>query len=421
MWPSRRPANQSRDEFLLINESLSRQPTQGGWPDDEACRQQPVTGPSFEGVWQVPDAHVRSGRIPGYVGAVRIDGQVEVRAGGRTSIGPDSPKMSADTLFRLASVTKPIGGALTLSLVQDGVIALDDPIAPWLPEAASPRVLVTPDAPLDHTTEAHRPITVRHLLTMTSGWGAVLEGTVLQKTMMAQGVYPGPLTPPMSADEFVTRVAGLPLAFQPGEGWLYDTGIDMLGVLLARATGRPLSELLTERITGPLDMTSTSFWTPHVDRLATAYTPGPDGLEVLDPPDGLFAAPPRFEELSSGLVSTAPDVLRFFSAMADGGGPVLSADSMALMTADALTDAQRQRALPIVGPGGSWGLGTGVDIQAAEPWMAPGRWGWDGGTGTTAYVDPTRETIGVLLTQRAMTGPMDGFDDFWAAVAAAAA
>jgi CubicO group peptidase (beta-lactamase class C family) len=379
-----------------------------------------VTGNSFDGIWRVPDAHVTSGRIPGYVGAVRIRGQVEIRARGRTAVAPDSPDMGEDTLFRLASVTKPIGAALTLSLVEDGVLALDDPIGRWLPEAASPLVLVAPDAPLDHTTEAHRPITVRHLLTQTSGWGAVLEGTVLQKTMMAQEIYPGPLTPPMSADEFVARVAALPLAFQPGEGWLYDTGMDMLGVLLARATGQPLSALLSERITGPLGMTSTTFWTPHVDRLATAYRPGPDGLEVLDPPDGVFASPPRFEELSSGLLSTAADVLRFFGAMADGGSPVLSAGSVALMTADALTDAQRQQALPIVGPGGSWGLGTGVDIQNAEPWMAPGRWGWDGGTGTTAHVDPTRDTVGVLLTQRAMTGPMDGFDDFWDAVAAVA-
>ena len=375
---------------------------------------------SFERVWRVPDAQVVSGRIPGYVAAVRVGGQVGVRAGGRMAVEAESAPMGEDTLFRIASVTKPMGGALTLSLVQDGALALDDPIARWLPEAASPRVLVSPDAPLDRTTEVQLPITVRHLLTLTCGWGAVLDETPLQTAMMERGVYPGPLTPQMTADEFVARVADLPLAFQPGEGWLYDTGIDVLGVVLARATGKPLSDLLAERITGPLGMASTGFWTPDVGRLATAYQPGPGGLEVLDPPDGVFAGPPGFEELSSGLVSTTPDVLRFYCAMADGGGPVLTADSVALMTADALTDAQRRQALPIVGPGGSWGLATGVDVEAAEPWMAPGRWGWDGGTGTTAYVDPARGTIGVLLTQRAMTGPQDGFGDFWAAVAAAA-
>jgi CubicO group peptidase (beta-lactamase class C family) len=106
--------------------------------------------------------------------------------------------------------------------------------------------------------------------------------------------------------------------------------------------------------------------------------------------------------------------------MADGGGPVLTAASVALMTADALTDTQREQARPLVGAAGSWGLATGVDLEAAEPGMARGRWGWDGGTGTTARVDPSRDTVGVLLTQRAMTGPQDGFGEFWAAVAAAA-
>jgi CubicO group peptidase (beta-lactamase class C family) len=147
--------------------------------------------------------------------------------------------------------------------------------------------------------------------------------------------------------------------------------------------------------------------------------PGPDGLTVLDPPDGAFAVPPPFEELAGGLVATAADVLRFFTAMADGGAPVLTADEVALMTADALNDVQRRSALVFLGPGESWGLGTGIDIEADRAWQAPGRWGWTGGTGTTALVDPTRDTVAVLLTQRAMAGPQDGFDDFWTAVAAA--
>jgi CubicO group peptidase (beta-lactamase class C family) len=150
----------------------------------------PAVETSLEHVWQVPDGHVASGRIPGYVGAVRIGGHIEVRAGGRRAVEPQSALMGADTLFRIASVTKPLGGALTLSLVQDGVLALDDPIARWLPEAANPRVLVSPDAPLDRTTHVRRPITIRHLLTMTSGWGAVLEETPLQAAMMGRGVFP---------------------------------------------------------------------------------------------------------------------------------------------------------------------------------------------------------------------------------------
>jgi CubicO group peptidase (beta-lactamase class C family) len=379
-----------------------------------------AAGTQFDGVWQVPEGHVASGRIPGYVGAVRIGGQVEVRAGGRMAVEPESAPMAEHTLFRIASLTKPIGGALTLGLVQDGVLALSDPIGRWLPELANPRVLVAPDAPLERTVAANQPITVRDLLAGTCGWGAVLEETPLQAAMIEGDLFPGPLTRRITGEEFIARLAEVPLAFQPGEGWLYDTGIDVLGVLLSRATGAALSALVADRVTGPLGMSSTSFGARDVGRLATAYQPGPQGLEVLDPPNGVFAGDPTFEELSSGLVSTAPDLLRFFSALADGGAPLLTRESLALMSSDALTDAQRRAALPIVGPGRSWGLGTGVDVDASEPWMAPGRWGWDGGTGTSARVDPTRDTVGVFLTQRGMTGPEDGFDDYWAAVAAAA-
>ena len=374
----------------------------------------------FDHIWEVLDAQVAAGRLPGYVAAIRLDGRAETHAGGRMAVEPHGPPMEEDTLFRIASVTKPIGGALALGLVQDGVLGLDDPIGGWLPEAANPRVLVAPDASLDQTTEAHRPITVRHLLTLTSGWGAVLEESPLQQAMLERGIYPGPLPPQVSAEEFMARLAGLPLAFQPGEGWLYHTGLDVLGVLLGRATGRPLSELLAERIFGPLGMTSTAYWTPRVDRLATAYRPGPHGLEVSDPPDGAHAAPPAFEALGSGLVATAGDVLGFFTAMADGGAPVLTPESVALMTADALTEEQRRQALPIVGPGASWGLATGVDVEAVEPWMAAGRWGWTGGTGTSAFVDPLRGSVAVLMTQREMTHALDRNDEFWTAVAEAA-
>jgi CubicO group peptidase (beta-lactamase class C family) len=375
---------------------------------------------SFERIWAVPDARVASGEIPGYAAAVRIGGRTEVRCGGRIAIEPDAAPVREDTLFRIASITKPMGGALTLSLVRDGVLALDDPAARWLPELERPRVLVARGAPLDHTVPAARPIMVRHLLTMTCGWGAVLDDTPLRAAMMERGVYPGPLPPPLTGDEFVARLAELPLAFQPGEGWLYDTGMNVLGVLLARAAGAALSDLMAERVTGPLGMADTTFGAAHVDRLATAYMPRSGGLEVLDPPDGAFAGRPSFEELSGGLVSTVGDVLRFYTAMADGGAPVLDRDAVATMTSDALSDDQRRDALPFVDAGGSWGLGTAVDVEAVQPWMAPGRWGWTGGTGTTAYVDPVRGTVCVLLTQRAMTGALDRFDDFWAAVADAA-
>ena len=177
--------------------------------------------------------------------------------------------------------------------------------------------------------------------------------------------------------------------------------MNVLGVLLTRATDKPLSDLFAERVTGPLRMTDTEFSATDPARMTALYAPGPDGLQLLDPPDGVFSRPPQFEELSGGLVSTAADVLRFYTAMADGGAPVLTADSLKLMTSDQLTPAQRGNAAPFVDDDTSWGLGTGLDLTAARPGMAPGRWGWTGGTGTCAYVDPSRAkvTVGTVAEQ----------------------
>ena len=373
----------------------------------------------FDNIWPVLDAQVTAGRFPGYVAAVRRHGETRIRAGGRTALEPGSPPMREDTIFRIASLTKPIAAALTLGLVEDGGLALEDPIGRWLPTAAGARVLRAVDGPLDDTVPAHRPVTVLDLLRGTSGWGLVMQPGPLQAAMIERDVYGSPLITTLPQEEFLARLLSLPLAFQPGEGWLYHSGSDILGALLTRATGRPVSELLAERITGPLGMTDTAFWTEHTDRLATAYVPGARGLDVLDRPDGRWSAPPPFEQLSGGLLGTAPDLLRFYAAMADGGVPVLSAASLALMTSDQLTADQRRVAVLFVGEGASWGLNCGVDVEPVHPWMAPGRWGWTGGTGTVAWVDPSRDTVAVLLTQRAMAGPDDGFEEFSVAVAGA--
>ncbi len=390
----------------------------GNSPPSETARERGDVGR----IWAVPEAQIADGGLPGYAAAIRIGGTVAVRVGGRMAFDPGSAPMSERTLFRIASLTKPIGAALALTLVQDGTMALDDPIAKWMPEAAQPRVLLQPTGPLERTAPADRPVTVRDLLAGTSGWGAVPAGNPLQQRMEELGVYPSAITPDITADEFVARVAALPLAFQPGAGWLYHTGMDLLGIVLARATRRSLAELLAERVTGPLGMDSTVFWTDEVDRLPVAYDGKPGAIRVLDPPDGHFiarslAAAPTYAALASGLLSTAGDLLRFFCAMADGGGPILTAETVAEMTSDALDDAQRESGSPLLGPGESWGLGTGVDIAATEPWMSVGRWGWAGGTGTIAYVDPVRETVSILLTQRGIECAADLFEPFWAAVA----
>jgi CubicO group peptidase (beta-lactamase class C family) len=369
----------------------------------------------FVTVWSMLQGQVAAGRLPGFAAAVRYRGTTEVRTGGCLTLGGTDP-VQADSLFRLASVSKPFAGVLTLALVEDGVLDLDDPVDRWLPELAEPRVLVTRGGPLEDTVPAERPITVRHLLTSTPGFGGIWDGSPISAAISAAGVGPGPLPPQLPHDEFMRRLGELPLAAQPGASWLYHISTDALSVLLARAAGQPLHELLEARITGPLGLASTGFWACDPARLGAAYLPADGGLEVIDPADGRSSRPPQFEGLAGGLVSTAPDVLAFFCTLADGGAPVLGSGSVAQLTTDALTTAQRAEVSEFLGPGRSWGLQVGVQVEAAAPWDQPGRWGWDGGTGTSAYVDPERDLVGVLLTQRGAF-PGDVFlQDFWQAL-----
>ena len=364
----------------------------------------------FRPVQQLLQREVDEGRFPGYVAALRHGGRTEVLLGGGRSLDGAGP-MTPDTQFRLASVSKPLAGVLALRLVEQGLLGLDDPVAPWLPELAEPRVLRTPEADLDDVVPADRPITLRHLLTNTPGFGAVGPGP-LADALEATGGGPSAFPPEVGPDEFLRRLGALPLAAQPGERWLYHVATDVLSVLLARVGGWPLSRLLAEEVAGPLGLTGTGF-TGEPDRLATQYSAEDGGLAVLDAPTGRFAAPPVFEGLAAGLVSTAPDVLAVLTALADGGSPLLGHGWARAMTSDQLTPAQRAASADDLGPGTSWGFSIGVSYSGRP--FSPGSWGWDGGTGTSAWVDPHRDLAGVLLTQRLMSGPEDAADWFWSA------
>jgi CubicO group peptidase (beta-lactamase class C family) len=368
---------------------------------------------------------VRDGTLPGYVAAVSIDGDRRFCCDGRLALPDDATagdpaanEIGADAIFRVASLSKLVAAALTLCVVADGIIALDEPVATWLPELASPQVLTRIDGPLTDTVSATRPILVSDLLTMTCGFGLVLARGPLFDAFKEQGLMPGPFAPPFSGDEFMRRLGALPLAIAPGTGWLYHTGIDALSVLLARAAGRPVSELLRERVTGPLQMRDTAFFTDQLDRLTTAYRPTRAGLEVLDLPRGRLSQPPRFEAFASGLVSTAPDFLSFLECLLDDGGDVLSADAARLMRTDQLDDRQRASVRPFVGAGRSWGFGGEVVLRREQTAVQPGGFGWMGGTGTSAYIDPERRLAAVLMTQRAMetSQPPEHFVRFWDAV-----
>jgi CubicO group peptidase (beta-lactamase class C family) len=321
---------------------------------------------------------VEGGEAPGAAALVSRGGDVEIASAG---------DLEPDSIARIASITKPITAAAVMLLVDDGLLALGDPIARWLPELASPRVVRTPESPLDDVVPAARPVTVEDLLTFRAGWGfpsdfslpAVAE---LFERLPVFGVRESP-------DEWLVTLAGVPMLRQPGEAWLYNTCSDVQGVLVARASGRPLPAFLAERVLEPLGMADTGFFVPagSLDRLAP-YDASPGNR--------LWTEPPAFPSGAGGLVSTLADLYRFGRMLLDDGGGLVSPGSVRQMTTDHLTQEQRDASTLFL-EGAGWGFGGSV--------AADGRYGWVGGTGTTAHVDPSTGTVGILLTQEQMTGP----------------
>jgi CubicO group peptidase (beta-lactamase class C family) len=349
---------------------------------------------------------VDDGVVPGAVGLVARGDEVEVAAVGAMDLEGTAP-MAPDAIFRIASITKPVIAAAAMLLVEDGVLRFEDPVARWLPELAEPMVVRRPDAPLDDVVPAVRPITVADLQTSRAGWGFAtdfdLPAVQPLFTVLGQGPSSDGVPEP---DAWVAALAQVPLLHQPGDAWLYNTCSDILGVLIARASGRSLPDFLAERVFEPLGMRDTGFHVPaaSLGRLTTAYRPEGDGLVVSDPPGGAITRPPAFPSGAGGLVSTAADWLAFGRMLLAGGEPLLSAESVRLMTTDHLTSGQRA-ASPLFLEGQGWGFGGSVDVETLQPWNVLGRYGWVGGTGTSAHVVPSTGTVAVLLTQRAMTGP----------------
>jgi CubicO group peptidase (beta-lactamase class C family) len=245
--------------------------------------------------------HVESGRMPGLVTLVSCRGETHVDAFGVKAFGGKDP-MRRDTIFRIASIIKPITAAAAMILVEEAKLRLDDPVDPLLPELANRKVLKRIDSPLDDTVPARRAITLRDLLTFRLGIGAVMvypEKYPIQKAMADAGVAPSANLASYAPDELMKRFCSLPLVHQPGENWMYHSGSDILGVLIARATGKTLETFLRERIFAPLGMKDTAFSVPEakLDRLATCYqTDFATGKTVLfdEARGGRFARPPRF-------------------------------------------------------------------------------------------------------------------------------
>ncbi|MEU8790367.1 serine hydrolase domain-containing protein [Streptomyces sp. NPDC048643] len=365
--------------------------------------------------------YVDDGTVPGAVALVARGDRVDVEAVGSLDVEGSAP-MARDSIFRIASIGKPVVAAAVMMLVDDGAIGLDDPVDAWLPELAKPTVVRTPASPVDDVVPARRPITVADLLSSRAGWGFPSDFTLPQVqalfTVQPDGRKPDALPSP---DAWLADLARVPLLYQPGEAWLYNTCSDLQGVLISRVADRPLPEFLAERVLEPLGMKDTAFDVPAAERgrFTSYYRPDEKGgLTLADGPDGEWSAVPAFPSGAGGLASTADDWLAFARMLlADGtvaGRSLLSADSVRRMTTNHLTPAQRDvGALFLEGQG--WGYGAQVDIAPTDPWNVPGRYGWTGGTGTTGHLVPSTGTVALLLTQTGMTGPTPTplMRDFW--------
>ena len=352
---------------------------------------------------------VQRGEAGEVVALLSRDGETQVETAG----GADP-----DTIFRLASMSKPVVAVAALVLVEECALRLDDPVDEYLPELAARRVLTRVDGPLDETVPAERPITLRDLLTFTAGlgFGQGMFGPPGSVPFMdalneLRGGMPRPAAV-VEPDEWMRQLGALPLAHQPGARWLYNTGSDILGVLIARVTGQPLGDFLEERIFSPLGMTDTGFWVPPdaIDRLPHQYTRDDAGeLVVYDPPDGQWSAPPAFPSGAGGLVSTAPDYLAFASMLMRGGSHrgvrILSRPSVSLMTSDQLPASVK--AVSGLAPGDfdamGWGFGVSVVTRRTQVYHSVGTYGWNGGLGTSWANDPAENLTLILLTQHAFT------------------
>jgi CubicO group peptidase (beta-lactamase class C family) len=375
---------------------------------------------------EVLSGHVERGVVPGLVALVSRRGALHVKVAGSMSIG-GSP-IRRDTIFRISSMTKPITAAATMILVEECKLRLDDPVDELLPELAQRQVLKRIDGPVEDTEPAHRPITARDLLTFRSGFGylfAMEQHPILQAVAEA-GLGPGPPRPSAdpSPDEFMRRLGTLPLLFQPGERWLYNTGSEVLSVLIARASGKPFDEFLRERLFEPLSMKDTGFSVPatKLDRLATSYMTNQQTreLEVYDPAEGGdWSRPPVFPNGAGGLVSTAVDYLAFAQMLMDGGKHgrqrILSRPSVELMTTDQLTPEQKSSSGfgPEFFADHGWGFGLYIVTRRSQG-PTVGSYGWSGGMGTLWESDPREGLIKILMTQKGWESstPAGVFVDF---------
>ncbi|HKS59053.1 MAG TPA: serine hydrolase domain-containing protein [Steroidobacteraceae bacterium] len=348
------------------------------------------------------DQAIAEKRIVGAVVLVSHDGKlVYQRAAGFADRESKRP-MQMDTVFRLASVSKPVVSAAALVLVDQGKLSLDDPVTKWLPDFR-PKLA-------DGTTPT---ITVRQLLTHTSG----LSYKFAEKTGSAyykSGVSDGFDELRISLDENVRRLASVPLFNKPGEAFRYSLSIDVLGAVVEKAAGKPLSQAVAELVTQPLNMRDTAFWAKDPSRVAVAYHDAkPEPAPMTDPYSMPFAeggtmtySPSRaldskaYPSGGAGMVGSAPDVMRLLEAVRAGGKPILKEATAASMMRNQIGS------LAGLGPGVAFGFGGAVvtDPAAAKTPQSAGTWQWGGVYGHSWFVDPAKKITVVALTDTALEG-----------------
>lgn len=353
----------------------------------------------------VLERHRAGGTAPGIVAALgRADGALEVAGVGT---------LEEDSIVRISSMSKPVLAIATLRLVEAGRLGLDDPVQRWLPELADRQVLRSPSADLADTVDAVRPITVRHLLTSTAGYGMVLVPSPLQQAMAANGTEAGPAPWTLTSQAWLGALAELPLVGQPGEVWRYHHSFGLLGILLTRLTGRPVGQHLVTDLLAPLGMVDTGPTVPvrKAHRLPAAYRRAQDGsLVELDRAGGGHYVESEAVDVSHGeLVSTVRDYAVFARMLAahgvHDGTQIVDPALLREMCTDQVPPAVKtpDSFFPGFWKDTGWGFGVAVETGGEHA----GRFGWSGGLGTDFFADPGGR-YGVLLTQVEMGPPTVG-------------
>ena len=325
-----------------------------------------------------------------------------------SALGRREAPMTHDTIFRIASMTKPIASVALMMLYEEGEFQLRDPIAKWLPEFAEMQVAI-PAPPQERltgrykTVPAARPITIQHVLTHTAGLANTYRG--LTQPEFRETV--APRAPGDTVEDMLTRLARLPLNFHPGDHWEYGRATDVVGRLVEIMSGQTLDEFMRERIFEPLDMVDTHFYLPvsKLGRFAALYRPDNYGqIALAEPPTSMsrfIAEPHTYFSGAGGLVSTARDYFRFHQMMLNGGvlegTRLLSRKTVELMT----TNHTGDKGIWLAGPGYGFGLGYAVvtDLGPSGTPRSEGSYYWGGAYGTIFWVDPKEELIGILMEQ----------------------